>query len=384
MAASPRSTVSSDLYAPSESAQPTVYTKEESSQLDASPAPFSDKQIEETGSRSSDMMDGLDSPGEDEAGSCSPSSGPLNGYTPEASLKRKREHDLESKPVDEPLKTSGVSPDSSFQIREGDILSHVPSNPSKWQDEDPGIGQVKSKRSKIDSGHSKTNGDVGSFRIVSTLPATLWQHVFCFVPPVFLGRLLRVNRAFNTYLTPGNPVEHPTPLGHGIMQPLAAEAIWVASRRRFAPGLPKPIHDFEELKMWRLLVGQSCQVCGHENGSSSLPISDNPCESGPGGFGVRVIWPFGLRCCGSCLHNVSHKVSQITFHFQSTRKPGLTTCRKWTSTFLQTVLPSFCRPFRLRSCPRIVITLPTIYFETTLFLRHCNLQSIIIDQQWRI
>ena len=31
----------------------------------------------------------------------------------------------------------------------------------------------------------------------SSLTSELWQYIFCFVPPVFLGRLLRVNHAFN-------------------------------------------------------------------------------------------------------------------------------------------------------------------------------------------
>lgn len=141
------------------------------------------------------------------------------------------------------------------------------------------------------------------------LPAELWQYIFCFVPPVFLGRLLLVNHAFHTYLTQDNADEQdPKPIPFSVAQPLSPQAIWAASRRLFCPGLPKPIRGLQELSMWQLLRGRDCQTCGRTKGSALSPNPENPWESGPGENGVRVIWPFAIRCCGKCLHEKSEKV----------------------------------------------------------------------------
>lgn len=141
----------------------------------------------------------------------------------------------------------------------------------------------------------------------SALPAVLWQHVFCYVPPVFLGRMLSVNHAFNTYLTSGKNEENSMPLPDSIVQPLKAEAIWAVSRRRFCPGMPRPIHGLNELEMWRLLKGNGCQICEQVRVDTQVANPQDPWESGPGHTGVRVIWPFGLRCCGRCLQEHTQK-----------------------------------------------------------------------------
>lgn len=136
----------------------------------------------------------------------------------------------------------------------------------------------------------------------SLLPAKLWRRMFCFVPPVFLGRLLRVNRAFNALLTPGNSSGDSSP-GASVksMEPPSPETIWTASRRRFCPGLPKPIRGSSELDMWRLLRGSNCQLCAAKQNLMTTDSGLSPWESGPGNLGVRVVWPFGTRCCGTCL-----------------------------------------------------------------------------------
>ncbi|KAL8952068.1 MAG: hypothetical protein Q9222_001979 [Ikaeria aurantiellina] len=112
------------------------------------------------------------------------------------------------------------------------------------------------------------------------LPPELWQHVFRFVPPVFLGRLLRVNHAFHSYLTSsGNGSRSMEQASGRAIQPLDAEAIWAASRRRFAPGLPKPLRGLTELDMWRLLRGQVCQICCKAKISVDLLLSSSDCPS---------------------------------------------------------------------------------------------------------
>lgn len=141
------------------------------------------------------------------------------------------------------------------------------------------------------------------------LPDEIWQHIFSFVPPVFLGRLLRVNHVFHAYLSSeGNKEQVSNQSLHGTLKLLSPETIWTASRRRFCPGLPKPIRGLQELDMWRLLRGHRCQVCGEKKASGLTSNSENPWESGPGETGVRVIWPWGVRSCGKCIQRCSEKV----------------------------------------------------------------------------
>lgn len=143
----------------------------------------------------------------------------------------------------------------------------------------------------------------------TSLPAEIWQHVFSFVPPVFLGRLIRINRAFSEYLTSAKAVELDTqPRRRPAVQIMDANEVWAASRKRFAPGLPKPLIGLSELAMWRLLRGRQCQVCGEEKVQHFATGTESPLESGPGDKGLRIIWPFGVRSCGVCLHKCSEKV----------------------------------------------------------------------------
>jgi len=143
----------------------------------------------------------------------------------------------------------------------------------------------------------------------SGLPVEIWQHIFSFVPPVFLGRLLRVNRAFYFYLTSATnePTCRDMDSRHAV-RPVSADEVWAASRKRFAPGLPRPTLGLSELERMRLLRGRQCQICGEAKVQNFATSSESPLESGPGDKGVRVIWPFGVRSCGPCLHKCSEKV----------------------------------------------------------------------------
>lgn len=147
-----------------------------------------------------------------------------------------------------------------------------------------------------------------------TLSAELWQHIFCFVPPVFLGRLLRVDHAFHTYLTQNKANEQePKRESYNAVKPLGSEAIWASSRRRFGRGLPKPISGLLELDMWKLLRGRKCQVCGEAKASGLSFSADSPWEAGPGATGLRVVWPWGVRICGHCMQSCSEKVNFNTY-----------------------------------------------------------------------
>ncbi|KAL8658117.1 MAG: hypothetical protein Q9226_001267 [Calogaya cf. arnoldii] len=87
----------------------------------------------------------------------------------------------------------------------------------------------------------------------------------------------------STYTVPSDSeVPEPHPLkeyttGHEAtarrgVRPLDAESIWAASRKRFAPGLPRPLRNLKELDMWRLLRGQACQLCNNTKGYIATDI----------------------------------------------------------------------------------------------------------------
>jgi F-box domain len=135
---------------------------------------------------------------------------------------------------------------------------------------------------------------------LSELPPELLQHIFTFLPPLFLGRLLRVSRVINTLLDPNKvlPQVHRGP--QGCLSLLDQDHVWSVSRKRFIPGLPRPLSSVSELELWRLLLGSSCQFCGKRT-TLDPPSAVSPWNSGPGTESVRIIWPFAVRSCGSCL-----------------------------------------------------------------------------------
>lgn len=132
------------------------------------------------------------------------------------------------------------------------------------------------------------------------LPPEIQQHIFTFVDPVSLGRLIRVNRRFRALLDPA--VSLPPASDHKMQLAMQTQdLIWAISRRTFLQGFPKPMDKMTELEMWRLVRGRSCQFCGESSQKAEpFPASD-PWSAGPGPEGVRTIWPFRIRSCASCL-----------------------------------------------------------------------------------
>lgn len=307
MDSSPRSSASSDLYSPSEPAQPEA-------------APIT------------------------------------NGVEHEVSHKRKWEQDTNPTLVVQDRKEIPTS------ITTIDSHGSADENPSYRQAENlmENLSRVKRRR---ENGFSVgTEADLSCKS--STLPAVLWQHILCYVPPVFLGRMLCVNHAFNTYLTPSKNEETPSPLPNSILQPLKPETIWAISRRRFCSGIPRPTHGLNELEMWRLLMGNGCQICEQVKVDNPVANPQDPWESGPGDTGVRIIWPFGLRCCGRCLQENTQKVPDRQHHSMATiRDRELTSDRNWISPCHRTAHFSSCRASRLPSYQTLVTTLVTTSYE---------------------
>ena len=208
-------------------------------------------------------------------------------------------------------------PETNNTVDVQKLLDVLQSFQGKTNTESDTSSWSRSKRSRTDNAVSTTQSpQTKPPKNPSALPESLWQRIFGHVPPVFLGRLMRVCRSFNTYLTTktGSQMESFSPLSHN-MEPTAAEQVWIASRKRFCPGLPKPLHGLRELDMWRLLRGSRCQLCDKYKRhvyTSELP---NSWEMSPERDGLRFVWPFGIRCCIPCLRKSCEKVCGIYFRF---------------------------------------------------------------------
>lgn len=143
------------------------------------------------------------------------------------------------------------------------------------------------------------------------LPPEIWQHVFTFVPPTFLGRLFRVNSTFKGLLSPGMTFPQIQTHDQTIVSLQSQDHIWSVSRRTFFPGMPRPMFSMSEMDMWKLLQSRSCQFCGKKAIKDLSSSSSSPWSSGPGPDNVRVIWPFAVRSCGPCLSTRLVKASYV-------------------------------------------------------------------------
>ncbi|EKD16297.1 f-box domain containing protein [Drepanopeziza brunnea f. sp. 'multigermtubi' MB_m1] len=149
----------------------------------------------------------------------------------------------------------------------------------------------------------------------SLLPAEIWHHIFSFCPPRGLGRLLQVNKSFNTYLDPSATGLSIKPLSTSALHLLAPDSIWRASRQAFVQrGLPAPLAGKSELAMWKLLCGSACQFCNKIGEGPPSPMDQ--WHPGPGESGVAPVWLFGIRACGSCLQE--HSTKEIDLLLSST------------------------------------------------------------------
>lgn len=134
------------------------------------------------------------------------------------------------------------------------------------------------------------------------LPLSIWESVCRYLPPNSLGNLLQVNRVFHWFLT----MTSPKPGGGTISkEPFhkATEKIWIMARRRYHPHLPRPLHGYRELDMWRLIGGSRCQFCVSSTDVS--PISSYchvenslTCQELDR---VDIYWPLAVRSCRKCL-----------------------------------------------------------------------------------
>ena len=138
------------------------------------------------------------------------------------------------------------------------------------------------------------------------LTPALWQRVFTLLPPAMLCRCLRVSKEFKHLLT-GVKAPHGQQKDKSAARTIDSEAIWIQSRKTYFPQLPRPLRNNTELKMLQLVGGQSCQFC--PPGKTPVPApATSVFNCGPGPQGVRVLFPFGVRTCGSCVEPLVRKV----------------------------------------------------------------------------
>lgn len=147
--------------------------------------------------------------------------------------------------------------------------------------------------------------------LVASLPPELWQHIFLRLSPAMLSRCLRVCRAFNTYLTKikAQPTlstaKKPKDPEKDKVKTVDSDSIWAEARKIYFPNMPRPLMRCNELAMLQLIGGKTCQFCG--KAPASLPAT-GPFSAGPGPYGLRVVWPFGIRTCGQCFDQHTIKV----------------------------------------------------------------------------
>lgn len=128
------------------------------------------------------------------------------------------------------------------------------------------------------------------------LTPELWQYIFTFIPPRQLARIQRVCKQFQLCLNV-EPTASESTKGHA--RPLHPDALWAAARLLHHPTWPQPLSPMPDLQFWTLVLGRTCQFC--KRLPESITDPDDPWASGPGLDGVRIVWQFGIRTCGSCL-----------------------------------------------------------------------------------
>ena len=164
------------------------------------------------------------------------------------------------------------------------------------EEEDPS----PEKKRKLDPFYAQT-GPSRSYHI--EVPDEIWQAIFLHLGPISLGNLLISCKRFHRLLTSHVPYSGRE---NGILQIKKPEDIWRQSREIHRPHMPKPLIGKNELEMWQLLGGKHCQFCNRVAVLRESPPS--LWDGGPGEDSARIIWPFGIRCCGPCLEKRSQTV----------------------------------------------------------------------------
>lgn len=158
--------------------------------------------------------------------------------------------------------------------------------------------------------------DTGSLCTSSlmSLPPGILQTIFSYLDLPSLGRLIRVNRTCRDLLDSRRPLPPDQTVPFSLngrhyeknLAPLRRQDIaWQISRRRDAPSMPRPMDGVNEREQFALSFGITCQFCG----AFPVPVkAHSTSRSSPIEYSVRVMWPFKVRSCVSCLSPLLKKV----------------------------------------------------------------------------
>jgi hypothetical protein len=165
------------------------------------------------------------------------------------------------------------------------------------------------KLRKLDAVPDADKHNLGSPLRKADLPFSIWKQVFNHLSPAMLARCVRVSKTFHSFLvykdgqsngnTPQDAKSSARPTKKEI------DTIWTQSKRAVFPTLPKSLQGMTDLEMFALIGASSCQSCDKVGAPSTATSIFN---AGPGADGIRVIWPFRVRLCGSCLERNVAKV----------------------------------------------------------------------------
>lgn len=259
-------------------------------------------------SSSSDLYTAHASPPKDTQGPTDARPSPVNGLpTPQKPAQTPLVVEEDDGDLSSDMDVSDASSSTVSAGQDADGPSHA-GEKRKLSDADPHAanalaGAPNSKKARLSFPPAYTSAAAPN---TSGWPPELWQTVFMHLSPAMLSRCLRVCKSFNFYLThlkASNPAGKKEATKARMQD---SEAVWTHSRKTAYPTMPRPLLDFSELQMLQLIGGSTCQSCGRPH---VKPPATNVFNAGPGETGVRVIWPFRLRLCGTCLTNESLNVS---------------------------------------------------------------------------
>ncbi|SMR42733.1 unnamed protein product [Zymoseptoria tritici ST99CH_3D1] len=189
------------------------------------------------------------------------------------------------------------------------------------------------KLRKLDTPPAAHEDKSGSHRRITELPFSIWKQVFMHLSPAMLARCVRVSKTFRSWLVlqDGEVIANPAAAEDGNLRTFFPDmlarlshpsgkikaylnlqekklnagptkkdidTVWTNSKRTFYNALPKSLQGMTDMQMLALIGGSSCQSCGKVGAPST---ANSVFNAGPGPDGVRVIWPFRIRSCGSCL-----------------------------------------------------------------------------------
>lgn len=151
---------------------------------------------------------------------------------------------------------------------------------------------------------------------LASLPPGVLRAIFSNLDPPSLARLIRVSCTFRDLLDarrqlpPDEVVSLPRNSRRYHKDPsplLSQDGIWQISRKRYAPSMPQPLRDLSECQLFALSFGITCQFCG----VLPIPVSNSSDTWRPvqAEYSVRVMWPFKVRSCVSCLAPFLKKVT---------------------------------------------------------------------------